>query len=73
MTRALHFWVLHFGTERSDSIRELHFLMFVGFFAFSNLRKVRGFRSSLGGPNYATYRREATFFFFPTLWMFFLA
>ena len=63
----------HIGNERSDSIRELHFLMFVGFFAFSNLRKVRGFRSSLGGPNYGRYRGEATFFFFPTLWTFFFA
>ena len=36
--------------------------MFVGFFAFSHLRKVRGFRSSLGGPNYARCRGEATFF-----------
>ena len=59
--RLIHFRVPHFSGQRSDSIRELHFLMFVGFFAFSNLRKVRGFRSSLGGPNYATYRGEATF------------
>ena len=51
--RLIHFWVPHFGSQRSDAIRELHFLMFVGFFAFSNLRRVRGFRSSLGGPNYA--------------------
>ena len=36
--------------------------MFFRFFAFSNLRKVRGFRSSLGGPNYARCRGEATFF-----------
>ena len=46
----------HIGSERSDSIREMHFLMFFCFFAFSNLRKVRGFRSSLGGPNYETCR-----------------
>ena len=38
------------------------FHVFLLFFAFSNLRKVRGFRSSRGGPNYATYRGEATFF-----------
>ena len=42
--------------ERSDPIRELHFLMFFCFFAFSNLRKARGFRSSLAGHNYGRYR-----------------
>ena len=62
------FWV-----RASGFPRELHFLMLVCFFAFSNLRKVRGFRSSLGGPNYGRYRGEATFFFFPTLRTFFLA
>ena len=36
--------------------------MFFCFFAFSNLRRVYGFRPSLGGPNYARYRGEATFF-----------
>ena len=46
----------HIGSERSDPIREMHFLMFFCFFAFSNLRKVRGFRSSLGGHNYGRYR-----------------
>ena len=71
--RLIHFWVPHFSGERPDPIRELHFLMFFGVCAFSNLRKVRGFRLSLGGPNYATYRGEAIFFFFPTLWTFFLA
>ena len=40
--------------------------MFFCFFAFSNLRKVHGFRSSLGGPNYGRYRGEATFFFYTT-------
>ena len=43
----------HIGSERSDPIREMHFLMFFCFFAFSNLRRVRGFWPSLGGPNYA--------------------
>ena len=46
----------HIGSERSDPIREMHFLMFFCFFAFSNLRKVRGFWPSLGGPNYARCR-----------------
>ena len=36
--------------------------MFFGFFAFSNLRRVYGFRLSLGEPNYGRYRGEATFF-----------
>ena len=68
--RLIHFRVPHFGSERSDSIRELHFLMFVGFFAFSNLRKVRGFRSSLGGPNYAWCRcvEKKSMFAFLSVW-----
>ena len=37
------------------STRRYHLMFFV-FFAFSNLRRVRGFRSSLGGPNYARCR-----------------
>ena len=41
--------------------------MFFRFDAFSKLRKVRGLWPSLGGPNYGTYRRELTFFFFPAL------
>ena len=32
------------GSERSDSIREMHFGPFL-FFLFSNLRKVRGFQN----------------------------
>ena len=32
--RLIHFWVPHFGTERSDPIRELHFLMFSVFSRF---------------------------------------
>ena len=47
--------------------------MFFGFDAFSKLRKVRGLWPSLGGPNYATYRREATFFFSSRARTFFLA
>ena len=43
----------HIGSERSDPIREMHFLMFFCFWAFSNLRRVRGFWPSLGGTNYA--------------------
>mgnify|MGYP003327612688 CR=1 FL=1 len=35
----------HIGSERSDSIREMHFWTFFCFFAFSNLRKVRGFQN----------------------------
>ena len=35
----------HIGSERSDPIREMHFLMFFCFFAFSNLRRVRGFQN----------------------------
>ena len=54
--RLIHFWFPHFGTERSDPIRELHFLNFFCFFAFSNLRRVRGFWSSLGGHNYGRCR-----------------
>ena len=26
--RLIHFWVPHFGSERSDAIREMHFFMF---------------------------------------------
>ena len=33
------------GSERSDSIREMHFWTFFCFFAFSNLRRVRGFQN----------------------------
>ena len=42
------------------------FLKFFCFFAFSNLRRVRGFRLSLGGPNYGRYRwvpKKSTFYF----------
>ena len=35
----IHFWVPHFGTPRSDSVRELHFSKFFDFFAFSNLEE----------------------------------
>ena len=35
----------HIGSERSDSIREMHFWTFFCFFAFSNLRRVRGFQN----------------------------
>ena len=68
--RLIHFRVPHFGSQRSDSIRELHFLMFVGFFAFSNLRKVRGFRSSLGGPNSGRYCcvQKKSMFAFLSVW-----
>ena len=34
--RLIHFWVPHFSGERPDPIRELHFLMFFSFSAFSN-------------------------------------
>ena len=37
--RLIHFWVPHFGGQRPDPIRELHLLMFFGFFAFSNLEE----------------------------------
>ena len=37
--RLIHFWVPHFSGARPDSIRELHLLMFFGFFAFSNLEE----------------------------------
>ena len=47
--------------------------MFFGFDAFSKLGKVRGLWPSLGGPNYARYRREATFFFSSRARTFFLA
>ena len=32
--RLIHFWVPHFGSPRSDPIRELHFLMFSVFSRF---------------------------------------
>ena len=35
----------HIGSERSDPIREMRFWTFFCFFAFSNLRKVRGFQN----------------------------
>ena len=35
----------HISSERSDSIREMHFWTFFCFFAFSNLRRVRGFQN----------------------------
>ena len=68
--RLIHFWVPHSAGERSDPIRELHFLMFFCFFAFSNLRRERGFRSSLGGPNYATCRcvEKKSMFAFLSVW-----
>ena len=40
----------HIGSERSDPIREMHFLMFFCFFAFSNLRRADVFWPSLGEP-----------------------
>ena len=59
-----------FWHRASGFPRELHFLMFVGFFAFSNLRKVRGFRSSLGGPNYGRYHwvPKNSMFYFLSVW-----
>ena len=44
------------GSERSDSIREMHFWTFFCFFAFSNLRRVHEFWPSLGGTNYPRCR-----------------
>ena len=60
----------HIGSERSDPIREMHFLTFFCFFAFSNLRRVRGFRPSPGGPNYATCRcvEKKSVFAFLSVW-----
>ena len=51
----------HVGSEHSDPIREIHFLMFFCFFAFSNLRKVHGFWPSLGGTNYPRCRYVTIF------------
>ena len=65
--RLIHFWVPHFGRERPNPIRELQSLMFFCFFTFSNLRKVRGIRSSLGGPNYARCRCVNKFLMFDFL------
>ena len=60
----------HTDSERSDSIREMHVWTFFCFFAFSNLRRVRGFRSFLGGPNYATCRcvEKKSMFAFLSVW-----
>ena len=57
----------HIGSERSDPIREMHFLMFFCIFSFSNLRRVRGFWPSLGGPNYARCRCANKFLMFDFL------
>ena len=37
--RLIHFWAPHFSGARPDPIRELHLLMFFGFFAFPNLEE----------------------------------
>ena len=46
----------HIGSECSDSIREMHVFTVFLFFHVFKPERVRGFRSSLGGPNYATCR-----------------
>ena len=52
----------HIGSERSDPIREIIFDVFLFFFAFSNLRRVRGFWPSFGGTSFYTLPLCTNFF-----------